>query len=434
MPILTALAPRMTAIQRTAVVTLAAQVSQRKSVYDLTAAEINSLRKAIAALAAIGDDRGYQYIAGIHGYPLPVYCQHGTPLFAVWHRPYLLLMEKALQAVVPGVALPYWDWTSEQARTEGIPKVYADETYVDPDSNATLPNPLFSQPISFTGTEYLKTTRDPAAPAQLANLPGLVDVAQRTADYVNFSRNLENPHNAIHGWAGGTMALVPYAAYDPVFWAHHANVDRLFAQWQSLHPGVTPPPNVLGAVLPPFNVTVSSIWNLAGLGYEYVASPIPTMAAHGLLPESMTGVVATFPLAGIRPRFLRGELHFRGVAHPRDSIEIRIFANVPNVDVSTPTTGNAKYCGSLFLFGHGICGGDDGHCDVPDATQRDLFDIRPAHHLTPMDLVLDIGDNLAWLLGQNAQTLTVSLLAVNHDGSAADTSVFQFDELTFVAD
>jgi tyrosinase len=424
----------MTAMQKTAVVTLTAQVSQRKSVYDLTTAEINSLRKAIAALAAISDDRGYQYIAGIHGYPLPVYCQHGTPLFAVWHRPYLLLMEKALQAVVPGIALPYWDWTSEQARTEGIPKMYADETYVDSDTQVALPNPLFSQPISFTGTEYPKTTRDPAPPEQLGNLSSLVDVAQRTADYVNYSRNLENPHNAIHGWAGGTMALVPYAAYDPVFWAHHANIDRLFAQWQSLHPGVTPPPKILAAVLPPFNVTVSSIWNLTDLGYEYVASPIPTMVAHGLLPESMTGVVATFPLTGIRPRFFRGELHFRGVAHPRDSVEVRVFANAPNVSVSTPTTGNEHYCGSLFLFGHGICGGDEGHCDVPDAAQRDFFDIRPAHHLTPMDLVLDVGDTLAWLLDQNAQTLAVSLLAVNHDGSAADASVFQFDELTFVAD
>jgi tyrosinase len=33
------------------------------------------------------------------------------------------------------------------------------------------------------------------------------------------------------------MAIIAVSAYDPVFWLHHAMVDRIFALWQALYPG-----------------------------------------------------------------------------------------------------------------------------------------------------------------------------------------------------
>lgn len=50
--------------------------------------------------------------------------------------------------------------------------------------------------------------------------------------------SLENMHNAIHSLVGngGHMSLIPYAGFDPIFWLHHANVDRLFAIWQAIYP------------------------------------------------------------------------------------------------------------------------------------------------------------------------------------------------------
>ncbi|KAF8465021.1 common central domain of tyrosinase-domain-containing protein [Kalaharituber pfeilii] len=51
--------------------------------------------------------------------------------------------------------------------------------------------------------------------------------------------SLEGVHNSIHDRTGGPnghMAWVPVAAFDPIFWLHHANVDRLFAIWQTLFP------------------------------------------------------------------------------------------------------------------------------------------------------------------------------------------------------
>ncbi|KAI1113782.1 Di-copper centre-containing protein [Nemania sp. NC0429] len=53
--------------------------------------------------------------------------------------------------------------------------------------------------------------------------------------------SLEYIHNNIHNWAGGLdgyighMAEVPVAAFDPIFYMHHANVDRQFALWQAVN-------------------------------------------------------------------------------------------------------------------------------------------------------------------------------------------------------
>ncbi|KAI5862472.1 common central domain of tyrosinase-domain-containing protein [Durotheca rogersii] len=56
--------------------------------------------------------------------------------------------------------------------------------------------------------------------------------------------SLEYIHNNIHNLAGGTdmvgsglghLSEVSVSAFDPLFWLHHCNVDRLLAIWQSLN-------------------------------------------------------------------------------------------------------------------------------------------------------------------------------------------------------
>ncbi|KAI1377225.1 tyrosinase [Hypoxylon crocopeplum] len=51
--------------------------------------------------------------------------------------------------------------------------------------------------------------------------------------------NMEFIHNNIHYWVGGNgghMSQIPVATFDPTFWLHHCNIDRLFAIWQTLNP------------------------------------------------------------------------------------------------------------------------------------------------------------------------------------------------------
>ncbi|KAL9100136.1 MAG: hypothetical protein Q9163_004452 [Psora crenata] len=62
--------------------------------------------------------------------------------------------------------------------------------------------------------------------------PGYKEVVDAT----NYG-SLEDIHNAVHTLVGGGghMSSVPVSAFDPLFWLHHTNIDRLFAIWQALH-------------------------------------------------------------------------------------------------------------------------------------------------------------------------------------------------------
>jgi len=76
-----------------------------------------------------------------------------------------------------------------------------------------------------------------------------------------FSNQLEGIHNTIHVTVGGSspaghMSTIDYAAFDPIFWLHHANVDRLTAMYQAAHPGVYLTP---GAAVPTFARIVPGI-------------------------------------------------------------------------------------------------------------------------------------------------------------------------------
>jgi tyrosinase len=237
----------------------------RRSVRRLTTGQLADLRGAITAAQGIGDDRGYQYWAGIHGLPLPISCIHHKELFLPWHRAYLYFFEKDLQDLVPGVTLPWWDWTVEHA--EGIPGAYT-RRKVD-----GRKNPLFSSPIQRSGREnpgQTQTTRAPGRPGELPT-PAMVEQVLANRDFLTFQTQLESIHDGVHVWTGGTMGNIPVAAYDPLFWAHHCMIDRVWYLWQLRHgPGV--PAALLDRALAPFPMTVRETLEVPHLGYDYAAS------------------------------------------------------------------------------------------------------------------------------------------------------------------
>jgi tyrosinase len=85
----------------------------------------------------------------------------------------------------------------------------------------------------------------------------------------------------VHVWVGGTMSEIPVAAYDPIFWAHHCMIDRLWYLWQLGHPGADPPASMLGTALAPFRMTVTDTLSINALGYEYAAAAIALPRAGG---------------------------------------------------------------------------------------------------------------------------------------------------------
>jgi hypothetical protein len=50
--------------------------------------------------------------------------------------------------------------------------------------------------------------------------------------FANAYGDLElQPHNVVHSALGGLMGDPLTAAQDPIFWLHHANIDRLWNRW-----------------------------------------------------------------------------------------------------------------------------------------------------------------------------------------------------------
>lgn len=253
----------------------------RPSVSELTDQQVNELRASFAAMQAISDDRGYQHWAGIHGLPLPAYCDmygHGKPTFLQWHRAYLFRFELALRATGHDVMIPWWDWTAVSA----VPGPYSDA-----ETAQGQPNPLYSVRITDQalaqggasadpGDQRLSrqpnTARDPGQPG--TELPTSADIAQVMAynDFSSFSSNLEDWHGQVHMWVGGHMSDIAFAAYDPLFWAHHCMIDRLWRIWQLSHPQSSLPATLTGQIMAPFEMTAAQTLDVTTMGYDYASS------------------------------------------------------------------------------------------------------------------------------------------------------------------
>ncbi|HXC55240.1 MAG TPA: tyrosinase family protein [Rhizomicrobium sp.] len=164
--------------------------------------------------------------------------------FAIWHRAFLHFFERTLRAASgdPTFALPYWDYGNAEQRV--FPAVYAPE-FVD--NAKTIANPLFHPnreesfargllEISGAIGEAPKTV----GAATFFHQPGVLGFGGDTldSDHTQIGLLEQRPHNDIHlavggviDSANGAMAEITTAAFDPVFWVHHANIDRMWAQW-----------------------------------------------------------------------------------------------------------------------------------------------------------------------------------------------------------
>ncbi len=254
-------------------------------------ANIGALRDAYGKMQALkaADNRSWIYWAEYHGFDRYDCWHHsgtGPPpardypydLFLPWHRAYLQYFEHVVRDQNPEAIPPWWDWTSAASHEEGIPKAY-EEGEVD-----GAPNPLASGPMPKIPKEDAERTSrshgDPAELPQLSRptpepegkpLPSVQSVLALTS-YVDFSMQLQNIHDAVHGWVGGQMGVIATAAFDPIFWAHHVMIDRLWYQWQLLHGVNNIPPHYAEKVLAPFGLTVEQVLDVRALGYEYASS------------------------------------------------------------------------------------------------------------------------------------------------------------------
>jgi tyrosinase len=258
----------------------------RRSIESLerTGGGLDALRDAYGKMQKLipTDNRSWVYWSGLHGFPQYLCWHHGRvgnggsrpyDLFLPWHRAYLLYFEHSARDQNNAASLPWWDWTSDGSHKVGVPKSFS-QPKVGSD-----PNPLYNGPVPPIPPAAARVTlRFPGRPRDLPTLQS-VNAVLLLNQFVDFTSQLQDIHDQIHGWTGGMsprpprqggdMGAVATSAYDPIFWAHHVMIDRLWYLWQLKHGLHNIPPDYLDLPLAPFALTVKEVLDVHTLGYDY---------------------------------------------------------------------------------------------------------------------------------------------------------------------
>ncbi|HJQ02284.1 MAG TPA: tyrosinase family protein [Jatrophihabitans sp.] len=227
-------------------------------------------------------------------------CQHGSWYFLPWHRGYLLAFEANVRAAVrdlggpPDWALPYWNYFSQPK----LPAAFASPNWPDGVGN----NPLYVAPRygpNGDGNVFvplnqvdLRAMTDPdftgGAHGGSTGFGG-IDTGFSHGGRI-FGRLESQPHNAVHDLVGGfennnqdlpgAMSVPQSAGLDPIFWLHHANIDRLWESWNQAsasHADPTDPQWVNGP---------------ASIGERDFAMPMPDGTTWTYTPGEMTDLTS----------------------------------------------------------------------------------------------------------------------------------------------
>jgi Common central domain of tyrosinase len=183
--------------------------------------------------------------------------------FLPWHRYFLHLLEQQLQIYVPGVTIPYWDWTDPTGAVlvtdflgpngDSTSNYEVRQGYFAKEAPGTGINTTLAPgwwPAGLTGWNLHSTFGSWAGALKrrigLASaLPSAATLrsALDKATLPTFQNALESGsgtvpfhqlHNGLHGWFGANthMSSTTPSPFDPIFYLHHCNVDRLWAMWQ----------------------------------------------------------------------------------------------------------------------------------------------------------------------------------------------------------
>ena len=270
----------------------------RKNQSTLSARERGDFVKAVKALK-------YRYHAGS---TVSIYDQyvmahmmamtdlevHNRTVFLPWHRALVREFELELQAVNPKVTIPYWDFTVDNTPDASL---WAND-FMGGDGDPAFDYAVREGP--FRSGEWVLRFDGPNLRRRFGVFVGSLpheqdvafsllvpgydtapwdtgsDVTKSFRNYMagwNFPSGRPEMHNRVHNWVGGSMVTMS-SPNDPVFWLLHANIDRLWAQWEDIHgfdyPEEGPAPGQrLYDPMEPFGLTPADVLDHRALGYQY---------------------------------------------------------------------------------------------------------------------------------------------------------------------
>lgn len=248
----------------------------RKDQATFTADEQSAFKAAVTQLV----DEG-KYVELVRHHMDMSHDMHGSMgetglyRFLAWHRRYLLEMERELQRVdqvlrptaTEKLGIPYWRWQDPfPAWLDGFLPA------TDPNSGGVPPARKKAPPPDKANAADIDIIVNQFA-IQATTLPG-------ENDYTRFTYGVEGwglrpdgtglpAHNHGHSWIGGIMNNTSTSPTDPVFWMHHAEVDRLWQIWRQSNP--VPAPILAGPdrVMDPWAESYDDLLDITVLGYSY---------------------------------------------------------------------------------------------------------------------------------------------------------------------
>lgn len=227
--------------------------------------------------------------------------------FLPWHRLYLYYFEQIVRNVLSDsdFSLPYWNPASGNVADLSIPAAFGDTS--SPLYNSTRYSPI---------NAGVRIDNVVLAPNWLSvsclNEPSYID--SPTGGF-GFCPSVDiNPHFLVHIGLGGDMSNgFNTVVKDPIFWVHHANIDRLWQSWNRLG-GRKNPKNSkwlnrtfqwADASGNPVNVPVGAAKRVSQLGYQYDSYSVPPeprkfsdpeLATARQMPEVMVAAASGGPI------------------------------------------------------------------------------------------------------------------------------------------
>ncbi|KAK1431075.1 hypothetical protein QVD17_14292 [Tagetes erecta] len=248
----------------------------RPAAHRLTPEYVAKYKAAIAAMKALPDTHPHSwkqqgkihcaycngaYSQVMNGHPELKLQVHNSSLFFPFHRWYLYFYERILGKLIndPTFGLPYWNWDNPTGMM--LPAMFEEP---GPNGNPRT-NPLFD---AFRDVSHLPpaiidlNNRDDNAGANCvdqiaANLSTvysqMVTNSPTTSDFFGTNPDPKvtpkvgsiesGAHTAVHIWVGNPrmpnredLGNFYSAGYDPAFYVHHSNVDRMWQIWRDINP------------------------------------------------------------------------------------------------------------------------------------------------------------------------------------------------------
>ncbi|KAH7323407.1 hypothetical protein B0J17DRAFT_683341 [Rhizoctonia solani] len=146
---------------------------------------------------------------------------HHVACFLPWHRWFLEMHIEELRKCGYTDPMPYWDWT----RDSGFGSLGATEACVED-------GPYAGMQINFPKPHCLKRGFDLATAVPKEWSKSEISKIMKNTDFLNFWNQTERiPHDKVHDAVGGDLKE-HYSPNEPLFYLHHAQIDRMWALWQ----------------------------------------------------------------------------------------------------------------------------------------------------------------------------------------------------------